>query len=103
MTQWRVCRAQHDSVRNAVVADVTSHIGQLCDRRHLTCSVERIHDAGAVQCSPALVGALSAAVKESEQVSMHTNYIYRVALHLIIRCFHSVSGPGYLTLIPIIM
>lgn len=61
-----------------MVSDVTSYITELCDRRRLTCLVERIHDAGAVQCSPALVGALSAAVKESEQVSMLMSYMHIV-------------------------
>ena len=65
------CRAQHDSVRNAVVSDVTSQIQRLCDRRCLTCFIERVHDAGAVQCSPALVEALTAAVQESEEVSKY--------------------------------
>lgn len=85
-----------------MVSDVTSHIGKLCDQRHLTCSVERIHDAGAVQCSPALVGALSAAVKESEQVSMHSYYLQKVAPAFRCLMFSSnwtLRGPGtgYLT------
>lgn len=66
------CRAQHDSVRNTVVSDVTSQIQKLCDRRCLTCLIERVHDAGAVQCSPALIEALTAAVQESEEVSKHS-------------------------------
>ena len=65
------CRAQHDSVRQAVVSDVTGQIKQLCERRRLTCLIERVHDAGAVQCSPALVEALTTAIQESEQVSKH--------------------------------
>ena len=66
------CRAQHDSVRNAVVSDVTGKVQRLCDRRRLTCLIERVHDAGAVQCSPSLVEALTAAVQESEEVSKHS-------------------------------
>ncbi|KAL3162355.1 hypothetical protein ABBQ32_010038 [Trebouxia sp. C0010 RCD-2024] len=61
-------RAQYDSVRSAVVLDVINQVEKLCERRHLTCLVQRVHDAGAVQCSPALVEALTAAVKESEEV-----------------------------------
>ena len=63
------CRAQHDAVRNDVVSDVTRQMHSLCDRRRVTCFIERVHDAGAVQCSPALVEALTAAVQESEEVS----------------------------------
>lgn len=70
-----VCRAQHDSVRNVVVSDVTSRIEKLCHRRRLTCLVERVHDAGAVQCSPAQVEALTAAVKESEEVRITLNVL----------------------------
>lgn len=66
-------RAQYDSVRSVVVLDVIDQVEKLCERRHLTCLVQRVHDAGAVQCSPALVEALTAAVKESEEVcnSLH--------------------------------
>ena len=86
-----------------MVADVTSQIGQLCDRRRLTCSVERIHDAGAVQCSPALVDALRAAVKESEQVSMHSITHRKAAPAPLFGRWHPVymckPCPGYLMFI----
>ncbi len=51
-----------------MVSDITSSIDQLCQRRKLDCLVDRVHDAGAVRCSPALVQGLLAAVKDSEQV-----------------------------------
>ena len=57
-------------MRNTVVSDVISQTEELCARRGLTCLIERVHDAGAVQCSPAIVQDLSAAVRESEQVCM---------------------------------
>lgn len=44
------------------------NVDKLCTRRQLSCLVERVHDAGAVQCSPALVQGLLAAVRESKQV-----------------------------------
>lgn len=46
-----------------------SSIDRICTRRKLVCLVERVHDAGAVQCSPALVQALIKAVRVSEQAS----------------------------------
>lgn len=47
-----------------------SGVDRLCSRRKLGCLVQRVHDAEAVQCSPALVQGLVAAVKDSEQASM---------------------------------
>ena len=55
-----------------MVSDVTGQIQRLCERRRLTCLIERVHDAGAVHCSPALVEALTAAVQESEEVSTYS-------------------------------
>ena len=48
-----------------------SGIDRMCSRRNLGCLAQRVHDAEAVQCSPALVQGLVAAVKDSEQASMH--------------------------------
>lgn len=65
------CRAQNDAFRNDIVQEVMSSIDRMCSRRNLGCLVQRVHDAEAVQCSPALVQGLVAAVKDSEQASMH--------------------------------
>ena len=74
-SQWHeckcACRAQNDAFRNDVVQDVMSGVDRMCSRRKLGCLVQRVHDAEAVQCSPALVQGLVAAVKDSEQASMH--------------------------------
>lgn len=51
-----------------MVQDVVISIDNLCKRRHVDCQVEHVHDAEAVQCSPALAHALSGAVRASEQV-----------------------------------
>ena len=64
------CRAQNDAFRNDVVQEVISGVDNVCSRRKLGCLVQRVHDAEAVQCSPALVQGLVAAVKDSEQASM---------------------------------
>ena len=68
--EWScTCRAQNDAFRNDVVETVMSSIDRICTRRKLVCLVEHVHDAGAVQCSPALVQALTEAVRVSEQAS----------------------------------
>lgn len=64
----RVRRAPRDSLRAVVVSDVMTSIQSICDQRSLQCCVERVHDAEAVQCSPAIVQGLTAAVEASEQV-----------------------------------
>ncbi len=64
------CRAQNDAFRNDVVQEVMSGVDRICSRRKLGCLVQRVHDAEAVQCSPALVQGLIDAVKDSEQASM---------------------------------
>ena len=52
-----------------MVKNVMRSIDNICARRQLACLVERVHDAGAVQCSPALVQALTNAVKVAEQAN----------------------------------
>ena len=64
-----VRRAQNDAVRGGVVSDIMDGIDKLCERRRLDCQVDRVHDAGAVQCSPDLVQGLLAAVKDSQAVN----------------------------------
>ena len=68
--QCEVYRAPGDGLRAVVVSDVMTSIQSICDQRSLQCCVDRVHDAEAVQCSPAIVQGLIAAVEASEQVQL---------------------------------
>ncbi|KAH9316277.1 hypothetical protein KI387_024904, partial [Taxus chinensis] len=43
-------RAKVDTIREVIISELTENIYKLCDKRSVSCSIERKHDARAVEC-----------------------------------------------------
>ncbi|KAH9316274.1 hypothetical protein KI387_024901, partial [Taxus chinensis] len=43
-------RAKVDSIREAIISELNEKIYKICDKRSVSCSIERKHDANAVEC-----------------------------------------------------
>ncbi|XP_048229005.1 allantoate deiminase 2 isoform X2 [Ricinus communis] len=54
-------RAMDDMGRDAVLYELSNRIYQICDRRSVSCIIERKHDAQAVSCDPELSSQLKLA------------------------------------------
>ncbi|XP_031395938.1 allantoate deiminase 2 isoform X2 [Punica granatum] len=54
-------RAMDDMGREAVIYEFSSRMYQICDRRSVSCNLERKHNAGAVMCDPELSTQLKSA------------------------------------------
>lgn len=54
-------RAMNDIGRQAVIYELSQRIYQICERRSVSCAIERKHDAGAVACDPELSSQLKSA------------------------------------------
>lgn len=64
-----------------MVSDVIANMQNICKKRGLHCSVDRVHDAEAVQCSKSIVQGLVAAVEASEQVHLlHVTTYFMILL-----------------------
>ncbi|KAK4754338.1 hypothetical protein SAY87_002442 [Trapa incisa] len=59
-------RAMDDMGREAIIYEYSKRMYHICDRRSVSCNLERKHDAGAVMCDP----ELTAQLKSSSQTAL---------------------------------
>ncbi|KAF3774164.1 Allantoate deiminase [Nymphaea thermarum] len=79
-------RAVDDTEREAIIHELGERLQKTCERRHVSCSLERKHDAEAVHCDPELNSKLKYAV-QSAMKSMGVVQVNDVPL--------LVSGAGH--------
>ena len=60
-------RSKRDKVRDQVVVNLTQSIDQVCVKRGVTCTVQRVHDAPSVVSDPSIVRGLKEAIKRTRQ------------------------------------
>eukprot|EP00897_Mesotaenium_endlicherianum_P008889 jgi/Mesen1/8028/ME000426S07171 len=58
-------RARKDPMRNDAVDAIQAHVHELCTKRHVTCTLERKHDAAAVECASDIVSSLKNVAAEA--------------------------------------
>lgn len=60
-------RAKEDTIREVIISELNDRIFQICDQRSISCSIERKHDASAVECDKDMIFGLQNAARTATQ------------------------------------